>query len=308
MLGISKERILVSKRTHIILISIFISLSTFSTIYSQKKDFFPLSVGNEVHYSYFVEYASYKSPLYPAESHDDFSKDSGEVAYKFIDSTLLNDTTVVWTIREIRDLFSFQWHLDSLGVRDTVTYKKIDSAEYPLYEYTSGLHGLYAYMLVFNFSGKVYRYSDTVADSIVYNLQSVPYTFVKNIGLTKILYSNSFVGNFSYENYTKKITLIRDITNIDSRNIKQYRYYLRQNYPNPFNPTTTIEYSIPKTSFVSIEVYDFLGKKVAALVNEVKKEGDYKVKFNASFLSSGIYFYRMQAGNFVETKKLILLK
>ena len=83
---------------------------------------------------------------------------------------------------------------------------------------------------------------------------------------------------------------------------------LRQNYPNPFNPTTIINYSIPKQSLVIIKVYDVLGIEVASLVNEDKTVGSYSVNFNASKLTSGVYFYRMQAGSFVETKKLILLK
>ena len=85
-------------------------------------------------------------------------------------------------------------------------------------------------------------------------------------------------------------------------------FILSQNFPNPFNPKTTISYSIPQTNFVTIKVYDVLGKEVATLVNEVKSIGNYNVEFNASILTSGIYFYRMQAGSFVETKKLILLK
>ncbi len=86
------------------------------------------------------------------------------------------------------------------------------------------------------------------------------------------------------------------------------KFELSNNYPNPFNPATTINYSVPKTSFVTIRVYDFLGREVATLVNEEKTAGNYKIHFNASNLASGIYFYRMQAGNFFETKKLILLK
>jgi len=65
---------------------------------------------------------------------------------------------------------------------------------------------------------------------------------------------------------------------------------------------------VPKTSFVTIKVFNIIGKEIAALVNGNKKSGDYSVKFNAINLSSGIYFYRMQAGSFVETKKLILIK
>ncbi len=85
-------------------------------------------------------------------------------------------------------------------------------------------------------------------------------------------------------------------------------FILSQNYPNPFNPTTTINYAIPKSSFVTIKVYDLLGNEVAALVSGMKASGNYKVEFNASKLSSGVYFYRIQAGSFVKTKKLILLK
>lgn len=86
----------------------------------------------------------------------------------------------------------------------------------------------------------------------------------------------------------------------------EFRLY--QNYPNPFNPTTTIKYSIPKSSFVKIIVYDILGNEIATLVNEDKTSGYYSIAFYANKLASGIYFYRMQAGNFVETKKLILIK
>ncbi|MHB8581572.1 MAG: T9SS type A sorting domain-containing protein [Ignavibacteriaceae bacterium] len=85
-------------------------------------------------------------------------------------------------------------------------------------------------------------------------------------------------------------------------------YTLEQNYPNPFNPVTTINYTIAAKDLVSIKVYDVLGKKISTLVNEEKPAGSYSVNFNASKLSSGVYFYRMQAGSFVETKKLILMK
>jgi len=85
-------------------------------------------------------------------------------------------------------------------------------------------------------------------------------------------------------------------------------YSLSQNYPNPFNPTTTISYTIPKNGLVTLKVYDVLGTEVAELVNEVKEAGNYSVTFNASELPSGIYFYTLTSGNFMATKKLILLK
>ena len=85
-------------------------------------------------------------------------------------------------------------------------------------------------------------------------------------------------------------------------------YNLYQNYPNPFNPSTMIRYEIPKESFVSLKIYDVLGREVKTLVNEDKPAGSYEINFNAASLSSGIYFYRIKAGSFVQTKKLMLLK
>ncbi len=85
-------------------------------------------------------------------------------------------------------------------------------------------------------------------------------------------------------------------------------YMLSQNYPNPFNPVTRINYQIPKFSHVTIKVYNILGQEIATLLNEEKMAGHYSIEFNAINFASGIYFYRMRAGDFVSTKKLILLK
>ena len=85
-------------------------------------------------------------------------------------------------------------------------------------------------------------------------------------------------------------------------------FSLSQNYPNPFNPTTTIGYDIPKETYVTLAVYNILGQKVVELVNEVKLQGRYQVRWNASNLSSGVYFYRIEAGSFVSVKKLMLMK
>jgi len=85
-------------------------------------------------------------------------------------------------------------------------------------------------------------------------------------------------------------------------------YSLEQNYPNPFNPSTKIKYSIPELSFVTFKVYDVLGNEIETLLNEEKPIGSYEVEFDARNLPSGIYFYRLRAGDFIETKKMILLK
>ena len=97
-------------------------------------------------------------------------------------------------------------------------------------------------------------------------------------------------------------------TGIADKIIAPINYNLSQNYPNPFNPSTSINYTIPQDGNVKLSVYNLLGNEIAALVNNWQKSGSYTVKFNADDLSSGIYFYRIKAGNFTDTKKLILLK
>jgi Secretion system C-terminal sorting domain/BNR/Asp-box repeat len=85
-------------------------------------------------------------------------------------------------------------------------------------------------------------------------------------------------------------------------------YSLDQNYPNPFNPTTTIRYAIPQDNFVSIKLYDVLGNEVITLVNEQRQAGRYEMLFNAADIASGVYYYQIKAGDFIQTKKLLLMK
>jgi len=85
-------------------------------------------------------------------------------------------------------------------------------------------------------------------------------------------------------------------------------FKLEQNYPNPFNPMTTIQYQLPQDAKVTLKVYDILGSEVATLVNEQKEAGYYEVEFSASSFASGIYVYRLQAGNYISTKKMMLLR
>jgi len=112
-----------------------------------------------------------------------------------------------------------------------------------------------------------------------------------------------------------KFLVINSVTNI-SDNSQPQEFYLYQNFPNPFNPSTKIKFTIPgviasetkQSQLVTLKVFDILGNEVATLVNEEKPEGTYEVDFNGTGLSSGIYFYELSAGNFIETKKMILLR
>jgi hypothetical protein len=85
-------------------------------------------------------------------------------------------------------------------------------------------------------------------------------------------------------------------------------FELSQNYPNPFNPITTINYSIPNDDMVSIKVFDIMGKEISCLINEFQKSGKYSIKFDATNLTSGVYFYQLTSGKFSAIKKLMLVK
>ena len=95
---------------------------------------------------------------------------------------------------------------------------------------------------------------------------------------------------------------------VTSNNTMVEKFSLANNYPNPFNPSTKIQYSLPTNEFVSLKVYDIIGREVATLVNQQQSAGVYDVNFNASNLTSGIYFYKIDAGSFVDVKKMMLIK
>ena len=119
--------------------------------------------------------------------------------------------------------------------------------------------------------------------------------------------SNIFAGTDGRGVWKRPLSEI--ITGVEEiKNNMPTSYSLSQNYPNPFNPSTTINFSVPKSSIVTIKIYDILGSEVKTLVSEEKAAGNYNVQFDDSGLPSGVYFYRMQAGSFAETKKLILMK
>ncbi len=98
------------------------------------------------------------------------------------------------------------------------------------------------------------------------------------------------------------------LTDVQLEDAIPTEYALKQNYPNPFNPTTMIKFAIPEASQVKLAIYDVTGREVGLLVNEQMAAGTYSVDWNAVNLSTGIYFYRIEAGSFVNVKKMILIK
>ena len=101
---------------------------------------------------------------------------------------------------------------------------------------------------------------------------------------------------------------VQTATGVNDNNSFLNKFELSQNFPNPFNPSTRISYQLPETGFVSLKIYDILGNEVANLENSKKSAGNYVTIFDGSKLSSGIYFYTLKSGKFIETKKMILMK
>ncbi len=138
---------------------------------------------------------------------------------------------------------------------------------------------------------------------IVYDLNDTPDSAAISIALMPA--SNPHSGSsFNIDDLS-----FGSATAVNDKNINSHlSFELKQNYPNPFNPSTNIQYSIGSSQFVVLKVYNILGKDVATLVNDNQPAGKYSIKFNADNLSSGIYFYVMQAGSFHQVNKMILLK
>ncbi|MCB9499688.1 MAG: T9SS type A sorting domain-containing protein [Erysipelotrichaceae bacterium] len=165
---------------------------------------------------------------------------------------------------------------------------------------------------------------DTWRDELWTLLGRVTYTYDLNENMTFALaeewyndnwiawsYILDFTDSFGreYDFFGREINVFYStITDVKEEDVIMSEYLLMQNYPNPFNPITTISYSIPRSGFVKLNVYNLLGEEISNLVNEEKMVGSYKVDFNASSLTSGVYFYTLQTDDFVETRKLILLK
>ena len=217
-------------------------------------------------------------------------------------------------------------------------YSQSDSSEYVLYDFVSSDSTFWEYSFENLFWGiqvtkneynhflnknTHYKYYDWVKiDSsnniidTIWNarMERYPTRIAKGIGVT----------NYNYSNYPGSGGLVGVIINGDTlgvltsvlENINLANdYHLYQNYPNPFNPTTQLSYQIPESGIVNLTVYNVIGQVVATLVNKEQSAGNYEVIFDASTgsatangLTSGIYFYRLQSGGFIKSKKMLLIK
>ena len=284
-------------------------------------DVFPLSIGNQWTYDYYYQRID-GDTYFPIDS---ICCDTGTVHLQVINNIVSSDS-IQWFIREEKSLW-YQDHYPGPFVgpsitADTFTIVESLSGNHKLYRIDT-FDNLYVYGNVYrevipipydlHDSAKVYRYSrvDSAGVKTIMALASevsFVFSFKSGVGLSSIE-MGSLCGCMSSSNshHTLRNSVLTGITNgKDNLFLKTYRLY--QNYPNPFNPSTNISFDLPLRSFVTLKIFDLLGKEVASIVSETLSAGSYSRQWNASGLPSGVYFYRLQAGSFTESRKLIVLK
>ncbi len=288
------------------------------TVYCSDSTFidvFPLKKKLHYSYDYFIEYG-WIDMLIPIDVH----VDSGTVEYIVRDSSRLNDTVVIWNIEERSNLLHKVWWTSGDS-----TYWASDTVLFPLYESTIGYHSLQTNNITLGWSFlnsnalPIYRYAtnDTVTSSIQWS-EGPPFgssgadTVWQNdiFGFFQRVYHDlSNFGNHSYSYTDISVRASRGpILDVGDEAILPLGIELSQNYPNPFNPMTTIELRVAKSGFVSLVVYDLLGREVATLVNENMNPGTYNVSWNAGNLASGVYIYKLTGQGFTDSKKLMLIR
>lgn len=165
----------------------------------------------------------------------------------------------------------------------------------------------FVHEILIELEGWYYPYNPDKAD--IYN-PFLPFFFVEGIGSIYNIFNHRgyyLAGYISTDGYAMgKLNVVP--TSIDENDEIPSSVTLHQNYPNPFNPSTVIGYQLPEAGMVRLAVYDILGRHIVTLVEETQPPGTHQVRWDASRMASGIYIYRIQAGNFTETRKMVLIK
>jgi hypothetical protein len=285
------------------------------SVFAQTHDVFPLKEG--IQYEYDLSYSFYSVDQYLPSLY----AETGSIRYVVLGFTLINDTAL-WDIERERNLI-IQSTGRGPGLGDT-TYAKVDTNYFVLRESLLGSHSLslnpgtdYIWggfpALAGNAGSAVSRYSDsTFATTVVmYNGWFGGYDSIQqreNMGLYHRFtgQSHSGAGNSVSMSMTATLRLLSPVTELHGQ--LSQRCTLCQNYPNPFNPTTTINYLLPIESHVSIEIFDALGRRITCLVDQIQTAGRKSVRWNPSDLPSGVYFCRMTAGGFADSKRMLLVR
>jgi hypothetical protein len=301
------------KTIYLILFSLELFLPSFVRAQNaQLVDVFPLSIGNTWTYRYTVYYTD--DPGFADRN------DTGQVRYTIV-GMIPNPDSTRWLFREFRNLISaysgYQYYY-TVPIVDTATFEIVERSdlrhrlyrnqpEYPIHE------SVFPWSPNLTDTTSVFRYcyvdtSETTTFRTKGSISSYTFTFKRGVGQISVHCIKTQTG-FSYWriDHTLLSSVITDV--IDNNDpLLPLTISLDQNYPNPFNPSTTISYSVPRSAIVSLAIFNTLGQKVASLVNRREEVGYHQVIWNATNAPSGIYFYRLRAGEFVETKKMILLK
>jgi hypothetical protein len=275
----------------------------------QLFDLLPLAIGNEWTYRY-SSYSSFHGGYYGG------CYGTKEVA--IVDSVGTADSTV-WNFIGIRDMVCeecFQGNCSS----DTIN----DSAPFTLVELYAGLHQLYnpapGSFDVFPFvrspidtNYRVFRYSMNQSLTLLWHgaegcvVADGSLEFQESQGeLSYDFNCNNIDGTYSFSHVLLS-SVINAVHPVGTSH-DPGQFVLMQNFPNPFNPQTTIRYHLPRNARVSLEVFNLLGERVALLVDEEQAPGSRTVQWDATGQSSGVYFYRLQAGGFVEIRRLVLVR
>ena len=296
----------------LILLSLLLVYSDVFTQQTSLSDIFPLAVDSCWIYSFRTVYG------YPAIQQS--TKDEGYIYYKIANSVTYSDS-IEWIFSAKRD---FMRTIAPPGHLPPTVEEHHDTLYFSILEKLEGNHQLHLkendYLSAFTFfnnapgSEQFIRYIDTDTSSQKI-LQLIPkpdyppftvtYTLKKYIGIFKTVGYMFSSGGWSVNNWFQLVDQVTDINSVETEMIN---FNLSQNYPNPFNPSTKISWQSPVSGWQTLKVFDVLGNEVATLVDEFRNSGSHDIEYNTYKLSSGVYFYQLKAGDFVETKKMIFLK
>jgi hypothetical protein len=270
-------------------------------------DIFPLEIGNQWIYRYSFSTFTESFGTY---------HDTGSATIRIFDRTVTTDT-IKWLLEETHRLWMSH---------DTGAYygSPVSTDTIQLIELQQGQHRLYINGDEYDIRQSVFSFFPHV-DTIVYRYNTVDtlgirtftsrnligkgifaYVFKQGIGLSSVMLSD---GCTCMDGFSGHHTLrAQTITGVSHKQSPSVNYRLTQNFPNPFNPTTNIAFQLPSRSYISLKIFDCIGREIETLVDGELLAGSYTRQWDASHMPSGVYFYRFQAGSFVESKKVILLK
>ena len=286
-------------------------------------DLFPLKP--KLHYTY--DYYSECRTTWVVELEQQLV-DSGSVEYIVRDSALSGDTSMIWNIEERQILWHHVYSIYS-NPQDT-TFWTCDTVFFALEESMTGSHELIASGSIWRFplsnpetTQSIHRFSDSsnalIADYWRINTPDCgggadSIWFSDSSGLCRIKSWSLYGGchNTHMSSHTGIRLRGNPVLSVRESASFPHEIELKQNYPNPFNPGTTISYQLPSALGgqiqVTLKVFDLLGREVATLAQEKKGQGEFSVIWNAENLPGGVYFYRLVAGDFIRTRKMVLIK